>query len=234
MKFVSLFFVIFVDSFLQIVTSQMITQCTQNGVFALTFDDGVTQYSEQMLDILKEKGVKATFFYIGSNLESDKQKKTAKRAFDEGHQIASHTWSHPELSKLSAGKVKEEMQKTEDNIEEAIGKKVRYMRNPFLDSSEAVDNILRGMDYIQVGVNLDTFDWKVKDIDPDRIFSIIDDTMKTVDVNTQSFISLQHDLTDPKVAKISEIIDLVRSKNFRFVTSEECLDKGPAYRDFFT
>ncbi|KAI9293694.1 glycoside hydrolase/deacetylase, partial [Neoconidiobolus thromboides FSU 785] len=200
-----------------------ISKCTQNGVFALTFDDGVTDYTGEMLDILKVKGVKATFFYIGSNLESEDHKVIAKRAFDEGHQIASHTWTHPSLTSLSPEEVKNEMKKTEDVLEKTIGKKVRYMRSPYLASNDAVNALLKGMDYVQVGVNLDSNDWKHRDTAPQKIFDAFKDAMNAPGVESQSFISLQHDLTNPSVAKIGEIIDLVRSKNFRFVTVEECL-----------
>ncbi|KAI9291968.1 glycoside hydrolase/deacetylase, partial [Neoconidiobolus thromboides FSU 785] len=203
-------------------TSQMIKECTKPGVVALTFDDGPHDNTPQILDVLSKKGVKATFFFIGSNVAG--KEAIVKRAYDEGHQIASHTWSHPGLPELSADGIKEEMQKTEDALEKAFGKKVRYMRNPRLEENQVAMDTLNGMDYVQVGVNLDTNDWRDdRKANPSLILGTYTDTMASADPASQSFITLQHDHTNFADAKVGEAIDAIKAKGFTFVTSEECL-----------
>ena len=66
---------------------------------ALTFDDGPSQYTSTLLDGLAARGVKVTFFMQGCNAEN--YPNVVKRAYQEGHQIASHTYNHPDLTSLS-------------------------------------------------------------------------------------------------------------------------------------
>ena len=60
----------------------------------LTFDDGPSKLTEDVLDVLKEKQVKATFFIVGKNLETEQGKKILKRIVREGHAVGIHTYSH--------------------------------------------------------------------------------------------------------------------------------------------
>ncbi|KAK9686239.1 chitin deacetylase [Basidiobolus ranarum] len=84
----------------------------QAGQWALTFDDGPSQYTAQLLDILAAANVKATM--IGTNAIQFPD--VVKRAYDEGHQIASHTWSHPHLMSLSNKQIVAEVKATEDAL----------------------------------------------------------------------------------------------------------------------
>lgn len=83
---------------------QIITQCTQPGTFAITFDDGPYIYTDQILDILKNNGVKATFFVNGQNwgdINDPVNSARVRRAINEGHQIGSHTYLSLLFSSLS-------------------------------------------------------------------------------------------------------------------------------------
>lgn len=75
----------------------MITACTVPNTIALTYDDGPSHYTPKLLELLSEYGVRATFFVNGYHLRLDGRAKYLKRAHEEGHQIASHTYIHPSL-----------------------------------------------------------------------------------------------------------------------------------------
>src|SRR4030081_1902957 len=94
---------------------------------ALTFDDGPNAtLTPKLLDLLAARHLKATFFVVGQNAADHPE--ILKRAVREGHEIANHSWSHPYLGKMSDDAVRRELQKTEDAIVAAIGKKPTLMR----------------------------------------------------------------------------------------------------------
>lgn len=108
----------------------------------MTFDDGPSDNTMQLLDILATHGAKGTFF-IGANIngkgEIDKTKKwveAIKRMDAEGHQVGSHTWSHPHMDNLNSAQRKEEIYKTERALVNIIGKYPTYMRSPYIQCSK--------------------------------------------------------------------------------------------------
>lgn len=107
-------------------------------LISLTFDDGPnTKTTPLVLDALKKFGAHATFFCVGRNI-TDKTRHLVKRAVDEGNEIASHTWSHPFLSRISHEKRTTEMKKTADAIYDAVGYYPNFYRPPYLDCSQSV------------------------------------------------------------------------------------------------
>ncbi|KAG8836692.1 hypothetical protein FRB91_008526, partial [Serendipita sp. 411] len=94
---------------------QVITKCSQSGLLALAFDDGPYQYTSTLMNTLNQAGAKATFFVTGTLYGCiHNQAAAVKAAYNSGHQIASHTWSHPSnFGSLSASAVTQEMQKLE-------------------------------------------------------------------------------------------------------------------------
>src|SRR5205814_2168760 len=99
-------------------------------VIALTFDDGPNAaLTPKLLALLAARHLKATFFVVGQNAADHPE--ILKRAVREGHQIGNHTWSHPNLAKMSDDGVRRELQKTEDAIVAATGKKSTLMRPPY-------------------------------------------------------------------------------------------------------
>lgn len=114
------------------------------GTIAITYDDGPYIYTEAVLDILKKYNAKATFFITGNNNgkgEIDNAAyswaSTIKRAYSEGHQIASHTWTHPRLSNLTSAQRKQNMYSNEMALRNILGFFPTYMRPPYSDCTEA-------------------------------------------------------------------------------------------------
>ena len=97
---------------------------------AITFDDGPSEkYTPQLLDGLKERNVKASFFVIGKMAE--KNPKLIKREQEEGHLIGNHTYNHVDISKMSDEAAVTEIEKTNQTIEKVTKKDVEYLRAPF-------------------------------------------------------------------------------------------------------
>src|SRR5947209_18770810 len=94
---------------------------------ALTFDDGPNAtLTPKLLDLLAARHLKATFFVVGQNAADHPD--ILRRAVKEGHEIANHSWSHPNLAKMSDEAVRRELQKTDDAIAAAIGKRPTLLR----------------------------------------------------------------------------------------------------------
>ncbi len=121
---------------------------------AFTFDDGPSQYYDDLLDILKENGMHATFFVWGKNYNSSYDA-VMKRVVEEGCEFGNHTWSHPYLSKLDEAGIAEEVEKTRAILENLTGIKNFLVRPPYGDSNLKV----------QMSVNAPMINWSVDSSD---------------------------------------------------------------------
>lgn len=127
---------------------------------ALTFDDGPdSRYTGEILDILEEYGIKATFFVIGKNCEAAPE--LLQREIAEGHEIGNHTYSHPHLYGIGAQKLKDELIKTEKVLESLGADHPRLFRPPEGVYSGTVAGMVESLDYIPILWTVDTTDWKM-------------------------------------------------------------------------
>jgi len=206
------------------------SSCPIKNSVVLTFDDGPSNYTAELLDVLKANNVKATFFVIGSNLAESGYASSVKRAYDEGHTIGSHTWTHPHLMDLSAAQIIDEMTKTAAEIEKVIGFRPKYMRPPYGEYNDLVVDTLTGMGYKMMLWNLDTNDWAIYDTNPDGIYQAFADAFNTVSGASQqskSWLSLQHDLYQKSVEQVDKIIKLAKSKGYNFYRVNDCFGDTP-------
>jgi peptidoglycan/xylan/chitin deacetylase (PgdA/CDA1 family) len=125
---------------------------------ALTFDDGPGDYTYKVLDILKKYKIKATFCIVGGNVAS--YPKTTLRIVDEGHQLCNHSWSHPDLTTLSAAKVKKQLTDTEAAIKEATKKSPTVVRFPYGASNAKVRKVAKSLKLRTLGWDVDPEDWR--------------------------------------------------------------------------
>ncbi len=196
--------------------------CKSPGMVALTFDDGVTDNYDQLLDILDVENVPATFFIIGDTSNNDLDKERLIRAYTAGHQIANHSWSHPPFTELSDAEIEVELADTNSLIIDAIGYESTYMRPPYADFDLRVANTLIDIGYQIVIWNLETRDYD-SSLTSDEMYAYYQNAFSTADPLVDSFISLQHDWSLDSISIVSDIISLGKSKGFTFVTIEECL-----------
>lgn len=131
----------------------------------MTFDDGPhPTLTPKLLDCLKDHNAKGVFFVLGERVAAKGGKDIVRRAFDEGHRIGNHTYSHPVLTKISAEKVRDEIKRTEDLIAEFLTDH-KLFRPPYGAHNATVDNVVREMGYHMLLWQVDSEDWKKK---PDK------------------------------------------------------------------
>lgn len=209
-----------------------IFDCIQANTVALTFDDGPYQYTDQLLNILKQYNFKATFFITGNNLHKGAIDVTTpyptiiKRMIAEGHQVASHTWSHYDLSLLTTAQRVQQMVKNERAIANIIGRYPTYMRPPYSSCSQESGcwNDMATLGYHRTYFDLDTQDYLNQS--PQTIQNskdIVSSALRNAAQGTD-FLSIQHDIGQQSVANFSSYyFDLINTKGWRGVTVGECL-----------
>lgn len=131
---------------------------TKEKVIALTFDAGPSDYTTKILDILKENGAKATFFVYGQEVNSHQS--VAKRIVDDGNQIAVFAYSSVDYSSLKPAETREQVEKTQDIIEEVTGVRPTIIRSPSMVFSQDAWKAVAGNIQYHIGANFDTEDWR--------------------------------------------------------------------------
>lgn len=179
---------------------------------ALTFDDGPSaQYTPVLLDGLKERGIRASFFVIGANIEKDGNEELIRRMKEEGHLIGNHTYHHVDLSRLSTEDAQREIDLTDQLVKEITGEETALVRPPFGAFPAGTEE----PDKLYVKWTVDSKDWVTKD--PDQ-------TVKKVVTDTgENDIILMHDCYGTSVEAALRIIDLLREQGYEFVTVDELL-----------
>jgi len=140
---------------------QVFTKCVAPGQIALAYDDGPYQYTQQLADTLSAGGAKGTFFVTGTLYGCIYNQRTAlQNAYKAGHQIASHTWTHPSnFGSLSSGDLTTQMTRLEQALVNIIGVKPTYMRPPYLATGGNVLSTMRTLGYRVVTDDIDSGDW---------------------------------------------------------------------------
>lgn len=178
---------------------------------ALTFDDGPhPYYTEQLLDGLKKRGVKATFFVTGEHASLHPE--VIERMNEEGHLIGNHTYSHIQLKSSNREKFKEELIKTNEIIEGITGKEVVFVRPPYGTWDKSFEAELN---MIPVLWTVDPLDWCSK-----NVACVVD---KVVNKTKENDIILMHDYYESTVTAAFEIVDQLQKEGYEFVTVEEIL-----------
>ncbi len=180
-------------------------------VVALTFDDGPGYKTTMaLLDGLRERDVKATFFLVGEKIEQ--RKCVIEQMAKDGHLIGNHTYSHMQLDSVNLDTVIAEIDRTNQLIRDVAGVEPKYLRPPYgiwtnsLESSIAMTPILW---------TVDSCDWNTKDV-----AQIVESVVSEVESGD---IILMHDIYDTSVVAALEIIDQLKSKGFVFVTVDELM-----------
>ena len=178
---------------------------------ALTFDDGPsTAWTPALLDGLKERGVKATFFLIGEN--ADKNPEIVKRMAEEGHLIGNYTYHHVELTKVSENEARLELADTSAVIVRITGKEPEYMRPPFGAWQRKLEQEIQ---MLPVLWTIDPLDWTTENQD-----EIVN---KVVTEAEENDIILLHDCYKSSIEAGLRIVDILQEEGFVFVTVDELL-----------
>lgn len=205
-KFLSIILVVIALSNILVISAS----ANNTKLVALTFDDGPNaKITPGLLDALKERNVKVTFFLVGNML--DQNRELAQRAHDEGHQLANHTRSHPYLTKCSADQIRNQLGYVDNILAEITGETNFKMRAPY----GAVGSTLKNLQITPIIL------WSV---DPGNgNMSASEATMKAnllKQVKDGSIIIL-HDSTQKNVNVALYAIDTLRAQGYEFVTVDE-------------
>ncbi len=185
---------------------------------ALTFDDGPhASNTPRLLDILRARNVKATFYVIGKNV--DLYPNIVRRTVAEGHELGNHTYTHPKLSALGQDRVFSEIRKCDDAIMRAAGVRPRTLRPPYgaLTQAQRV-SIHSTFGYPTIMWAVDPLDWKRPGV------SVV--TSRIVSATSNGSIILVHDLHASSVDAMPATIDALLRKGYKFVTVSQLLAMG--------
>ncbi len=182
---------------------------------AMTFDDGPSaSLTPKLLDLLAAHHMKATFFVVGQNAADHPE--ILRRAVREGHEIANHSWSHPNLGKMGDDAVRRELQKTDDAIKAAIGARPTLMRPPYGSITARQKSwIHESFGYRIIIWDVDPLDWKRPG--PSAV------THRIVSEARPGSIILAHDIHPPTIEAMPATFDQLEAKGFKFVTVTELL-----------
>ncbi|OLL23810.1 Chitin deacetylase [Neolecta irregularis DAH-3] len=183
-----------------------IYHCVNPGDIAITFDGGPTEYTAAILDAVKDyPGAKFTFFIVGDNAGDTTHENVILRAFKEGHQLASGTWSYANLSTLTVPEIRQQMVSptseiwltakiyNEMAIRNILGSFPTYMHPPYGYCDQECQNTMRGLGYHVIIYDIDSKD---KDLSSNSIQSsqsVYETAMEGSNPLTQSFLALNHD-----------------------------------------
>ena len=178
---------------------------------AITFDDGPSEkYTPQLLDGLKERNVKASFFVIGKMAEANPR--LIKREKEEGHLIGNHTYNHVDISRISEEEAASEIRKTNQAIEKITKENVEYLRAPFGSWKK---NLIGRMNVFPVEWSVDPLDWTTENAD-----EIVNKVVTEVKEND---IILMHDCYQSSVDAALRIIDILQKEGYEFVTVDKLI-----------
>lgn len=152
-----------------------LTAPARPGELALTFDDGPNAtWTPRLLEILARHETHATFFLLGSRAAL--QPELVRRIAAAGHTIGNHSWSHPNLSRTRASRVREELRQTSEALQQIVGAPIKFFRPPFGARRPAVFRIARELGLESVLWNAMTSDWSEPSAD-----CIAKELMKKID-----------------------------------------------------
>ncbi len=189
-------------------TSNDNVNCTIDKCIALTFDDGPSVYTEGLLKTLVNKGVKATFFMLGSHAKVQQQ--TVIDVSKAGMEIGNHTWDHKQLTKLDEAGVDSEINDTRSLLEKITGKSVAQLRPPYGSFNDTVKQIANGPIILW---NVDTEDWKHRDS------AYIKNYVATH--AKPGAIILMHDIHPTTVEAVPTMVDELKQAGYTLVTVSE-------------
>ena len=194
------------------------------GQIAITFDDGPGKYTEELLDGLRERNVKASFFLVGRKAE--KHPELVKTMHEDGHLIGSHTYSHINFFRSDFAAIKEELELTDEIVEGITGEKTQFFRPPY---GYYTPFQLNKINKIAVLWSETPRDWV--NVDEDYICDYIVEHAK------DGQIILVHDTKDATVPAVLRAIDILTEEGYEFVRADELLCRngdllapGLAYR----
>lgn len=193
----------------------------ENSV-ALTFDDGPKrETTSQLLDILAQKNVKASFFVLGQNIPGNED--LLKRMKKEGHVIGSHSMHHYNLSQMDLPSLKKDFQDMDDKIKTVFKEPVKYIRPPYGATNKQVAQVANRP---LIEWSVDSKDWSSKNTQ-----AIINQVTQTTKPGS---IILMHDIYPETINAVPAIIDSLTARGLNFVTVDGLLNQPKEALNYYS
>ena len=182
---------------------------------AITFDDGPSTFTLDVLALLKKYDIKATFFCIGKNIEAHPE--IMRQIVIEGHLVGNHSYNHsPFFDFYNAKKISEEIQKTDALLEKYTSKKINFFRPPYGVTTPSIRRALKITKHKVIGWNIRSLDGGTKN--QNLIFNRI---IKRV---SPGGIVLLHDTASHSVLVLEQFLQFLKQNNYKVISTEELLN----------
>ena len=172
--------------------------------------------TEQLISILAEYDVPATFFVVGAWV--DKYPESVKALSDAGHQIQNHSNTHPYMSKLSAEQITDELESCNKKIENITGVRPNLLRPPYGDYNNCLIETTQSLDMYTIQWSVDSLDWK-DNATPDSIYQRVTSKVKN------GSIVLFHNDADHTPAALPNILKCLKDEGYEFVFINDLIYK---------
>ncbi|KAJ1308669.1 hypothetical protein OPQ81_004362 [Rhizoctonia solani] len=207
-------------------SAQVITSCTQPNTVAITFDDGPYTWTQAIVDKLDAAGAKGTFFVNGNNfgcIYSGNNPSNLQYAYTRGHQIASHTWSHPHLPNLSSSEIESELTRINNAIQEITGAVPAFIRPPYGEYSRAVQTVAGSL-----GQTIVTWDFDSGDAAGATVEQSFEAYTERINQRPNSILTLNHETHFSTANELLyQIITPLQAAGYNLVTVAECVGMSP-------
>ncbi|KAJ7503521.1 carbohydrate esterase family 4 protein [Mycena galericulata] len=204
--------------------ANVIQSCIEPNTIALTFDDGPWKYETKISDLLTKYGAKGTFFVNGYNYDCIYTETVAANltyTFNAGHQICSHTWSHPDLTTLNASEISQQFSLNDDALERILGIKTEFLRPPYGNYNDLVRQVAGTFNKTLVVWDWDSGDsvgesWEDTESDYDKFLA--------ASPRIPNLLPLNHETEQNTSAYVMPyVIPKLQAAGYRLVTLAECL-----------
>ncbi|WP_339298786.1 polysaccharide deacetylase family protein [Paenibacillus sp. FSL R5-0623] len=194
-------------------------ESVREKVVAFTFDDGPHPvYTPQVLEIFRRAGGQATFFMIGQEMENHPE--IAAEVHREGHEIANHTYTHPDLTKLTLKEAGVELQRSENLVQEVTGQPARCFRPPYFGVNDDILSLAAERGYRTIGaVNGDAKDW-----DNPGVEHIVEHTRSAVKPGSVLIFHDGYGDRSQTVEAVRMLVEELVGEGYRLVTVSDLLD----------
>lgn len=187
---------------------------------ALTFDDGPDSvYTPQILDVLRDNGVKGTFFLIGNRVELFPD--VVGRINREGHGIGNHTLSHPDIMKLDKAQTQSEISGGEDVLAKYIGYRTALFRSPYGSLDPDKVKVIEEVKYKIIAWNVDSLDWE--SLSAEQVKKNILENVKAGSIILQHSSGSKKENLSGTVTALNDVIKTLKQEGYQFVTVPELL-----------
>ncbi|KAK1224836.1 hypothetical protein PQX77_012252 [Marasmius sp. AFHP31] len=207
--------------------ASVITSCTAPNTVALTFDDGPYDYIYDIANRINDAGGKATFFFNGNNWRCIYNFVDAIRyVHSQGHQLASHTWSHGDLNTMNRAQLNQEFEKVEVALKRIAGVTPAFMRPPFGNYNNLVRQVAAARGQKVVIWDFDSRDSASPRPSAGQMRS--DYGHLLWDVRPNNVLALNHEFNHDTVYEVmGQVVEWCQQRGYRMVTVAECLGQQP-------